>query len=211
MGKEDRLQIGVAEHVVMSLMVPYHNTGQNVTTDNDFTSLKTAKNLLQHNITMVGTLRKNKRKIPLEFHADTKQQPLHTSRLLFTTNGTMILYYKVKRKKDVFLHSSMHTAPVVNENDAKKKPEAILYYNSTKGGVDTTDEMPRCYSTKAASRQWLLAAFFNLLDIISLNTFVIAKDIGMMQNNRRSFPKSLGKQLCNKERQRRLVSSKRTL
>ena len=76
-GKEDRPQIGVAEHVVMSLMEPYHNTGQNVTTDNYFTSLKTAKNLLQHKITMVGTLRKNKREILLELHADTTQQPLY--------------------------------------------------------------------------------------------------------------------------------------
>ena len=38
----------------------------------------------------------------------------------------MILYYKAKKKKDVFLLLSMHTAPVVNENEAKKKPEAIL-------------------------------------------------------------------------------------
>ena len=102
-------QIGVAEHVVMSLIEPYHNTGQNVTTDNHFTSLKTAKNLLQHNITMVGTLRKNKREIPLELHADTKQQPLYTSRFFFTTDSIMILYYKAKKKKDVFLLSSMHT------------------------------------------------------------------------------------------------------
>ena len=48
----------------------------------------------------------------------------------------------------------MHSAPVVNENEAKKKPEEILYYNSTKGGVDTADEVLRCYSTKAASRRW---------------------------------------------------------
>ena len=109
-------------------MEPYHNTGQNVTTDNHFTLLKTAKNFLQHNITMVGTLRKNKREIPLELHADTKQQqPLYTSRFFFTTDGIMILYYKAKKKKDVFLLSSMYTAPVVNENEAKKKPEAIFY------------------------------------------------------------------------------------
>ena len=191
-GKEDRPQIGVAEHVVMSLMEPYHNTGQNVTTDNYFTLLKTAKNLLQHNITMVGTMRKNKREIPLELHADTKQQPLYTSRFLFTTDGIKILYYKAKKKKDVFLLSSIHTAPVVNENETKKKPKAILYYNSTKGGVDIADEMLRCCSTKAASQRWPFAAFFNLLDIISLNTFVIAKDIGMLPSNRRSFLISLG-------------------
>ena len=151
---------------------------------------------------MVGTLRKNKREIPLELHADTKQQPLYTSQFLFTTDGIMILYYKAKKKKESFLLSSMHNAPVVNENEAKKKPEAILYHNSTKGGVDTADEMLRCCSTKAASRRWPLVAIFNLLDIISLNAFVIAKDIGMMQSNTRSFLISLGEQLCDKERQR---------
>ena len=116
-GKEDRPQIGVAEHVVMSLMEQYHNTGQNFTTDNYFTTLNTAKNLLQHNITMEGTLQK-KREITLELHADTKQQPLYTSRFLFTTDGVMILYYKAKKKKDVFLLSPMHTALVVNDNEA---------------------------------------------------------------------------------------------
>ena len=103
-GKEDRPQIGVGEHVVMSLMEPYHNTGQNFTTDNYFTSLKTAKNLLQHNITMVGTLPK-KREIPLELHAHTKQQPLYTTRFLLTTDGIMILHYKAKKKQDIFLLS----------------------------------------------------------------------------------------------------------
>ena len=137
-GKEDRPRIGVVEHVAMSLMEPYHNTGQNVTTDNYFTSLKTAKNLLQHNIMMVGTLQKNKREIPLELHADAKQQSLYTSRFLFAIDGIMILYYEAK-KKDVFLLPSIHTAPVANENEAKKKPEASLYYSSTKGGLDTAD------------------------------------------------------------------------
>ena len=51
---------------------------------------------------------------------------VYTSRFLFTTDGIIILDYKAKTKKDVFLLSSMHTAPVVNENEAKKKPEAIL-------------------------------------------------------------------------------------
>ena len=152
-GKEDRRQIGVAEHVVMSLIEPYYNTGQNFTTDNYFTSLKKVKNLLQHCITMVGTLRKNKREITLQLHADTKQQPLYTSQFLFTTDGIMIHCYKAKKKKDVFLLSSMHTALAVNETEVKKKPEAILYYNSTKGGVHTTDKMLRCYSMKAASRR----------------------------------------------------------
>ena len=114
---------------------------------------------------MAGTLRKNKREIPLNLHGDTRQQPLYSLRFLFTQkDGIMILYYKAKQKKDVFLLSSLHTTPVVDDSDSKK-PEAILHYNATKGGVDTAYEMLRCYSTRAASWRWPLAAFFDLVDI----------------------------------------------
>ena len=51
----------------------------------------------------------------------------------------------------------------VEDKDPKRRPEAILFYNETKRGVDTADEMLRGYSTKSASRRWPLAAFFNLL------------------------------------------------
>ena len=64
----------------------------------------------------------------------------------------MILYYKTKQKKDVYLLLSMHTAPVVDENGTKKKPKVILYYNANKSGIDTADELLQCYSTEAASR-----------------------------------------------------------
>ena len=102
----------------------------------------------------MGTLRKNKKKIPAKIHVDTRQ-PLYASRFLFTQkDGIMIICYKAKQKKDIFLLSFMYTATVVDNHGAKKKPEAILYYNATKGGVDTADEMLQCYSTKAASRRW---------------------------------------------------------
>ena len=114
---------------------------------------------------MAGTLRENKRSIPRNLHVDTRLQRLYSSRFLFTQkDGIMTLYYKAKQKKDVFLLSSLHATPVVDDSDSKKKPEAILHYNATKGGVDTADEMLRCYSTRVASRRWPFGAFFNLLD-----------------------------------------------
>ena len=102
-GKEDRPQVGVAEHVVMSLMEPYHKTGQNVTTDNYITSLTTAENLLLQNITMAGTLRKNKRERPLNLHVDTRQQSLYSSRFLFSQkDGIMIPYITKLSKKKIY-------------------------------------------------------------------------------------------------------------
>ena len=65
LGKENRSDdVGVAEQVVLTLMDPYRKTGLNVATNNPFTLMKTAKNLLKHDITMVRTLGTNKKEIP---------------------------------------------------------------------------------------------------------------------------------------------------
>ena len=109
--------------------------------------------------------------------------------------------YKAKKNKIVFLLSSIHTTVEVHERE-KRKPKAILDYNKNKDEVDTTDEMLRSYSTKASSRRLPLAAFFNMLDIVSLNTYVISKDITLSAQNRRQFLIKLGKELCTSERSR---------
>ena len=41
-GREER-EVGLGEHMNLSLMEPYKNTGLNVTTDNFFTSLSLAR------------------------------------------------------------------------------------------------------------------------------------------------------------------------
>ena len=53
------------------------------------------------------------------------------------------------------------------------------------------------------SRRWPLAAFFNLLDIVSLNTYVIYQDITLFAQNRRPFLIKLVKELCASEWRRR--------
>ena len=73
----------------------------------------------------------------------------------------------------------MHNVERVEEKDPKRCPEAILFYDETKEDVDTADEMLRGYSTKAASRRWPLAAFFNLPDIVCLDAYVICRDVGI--------------------------------
>ena len=58
LGKDDSLPAGIAlgEHVVLRLTEPYRKTGQNVTTDNFFTSVNLAKTLRQEGISIVGTV-----------------------------------------------------------------------------------------------------------------------------------------------------------
>ena len=114
----------------------------------------------------------------------------------------MLLSYKAKKNKVVYLLSSSHKTITVDYGE-QKKPQAILDYIATKGGVDTADEMLRTYSTKAASRRWPLAAFFNLVDITVLNTYIICADISITTCSRRDFLIKLGESLCSAERSRR--------
>lgn len=71
----------------------------------------------------------------------------------------MLTVYKAKpktnqtKKKKVLILSSMHNSVQVEENDTRT-PETIQLYNSTKFGVDVTDQMSRNYSVKSKSRRW---------------------------------------------------------
>ena len=52
--------------------------------------------------------------------------------------------YKAKKNKNVVLLSSQHSSNILNESN-NRKPETILYYNATKGGVDCVDERVGTY------------------------------------------------------------------
>ena len=76
-----------------------------------------------------------------------------------------------KWNKAVILVSTMLDSGVMDE--ATKKPEIILDYNMTKGGVDTCDKMCASYSISRVTRQWPLAVFYILMNIAGINSWVI--------------------------------------
>lgn len=82
----------------------------------------------------------------------------------------------------------------------QNKPEIILYYNNTKGGVDTMDKMLSQYSTKRATLRWPLAMFFNILDTAALASFIIySENIGERSVKRsqwKQFLESRDEDLC---------------
>ena len=65
--KGDTRRVGLTEHVLKTFCNPVRNSGINVTTDNRFTSTKLAEDLLLKQITLLGTLKKNKPDIPKQF------------------------------------------------------------------------------------------------------------------------------------------------
>ena len=59
--------------VVIRLIESFKMSGQNITCDNFFTSLNLGRKLLQKNLTVVRTIRKNRKELPTQF-VDAKER-----------------------------------------------------------------------------------------------------------------------------------------
>lgn len=161
--------------VVKRLVEPIKGSNRNVVMDNWFMSVPLMSCLLNDfSLTCLGTLKKNKKELPKEF-IQTKKRHVHDTYFGFQRDTTIISYIS-KRGKVVLVASTMHhDAKIDRESGAKKKPEMITDYNSTKCGVDIVDQMTGTYSVSRRTNRWPLCIFFGLLNIGGLNAFVIHK------------------------------------
>ena len=55
--------------------------------------------------------------------------------------------YQGKQRKNMCILSSVHTSVGIT-GGPKAKPESVMYYNSTKYGVDVQNQMARAFSVK---------------------------------------------------------------
>ncbi|CAM4732750.1 unnamed protein product [Leuciscus chuanchicus] len=183
----------LSENVVMRLMEPFLDKGRNVTTDNFFTSLSLAHKLLSRKTTILGTVNKIRREIP--------QSARHTDRnefttQVFSTTAATLTAYAAKRKKTVYILSSMHSM-IQTENTTNRKPNTITLYNTTKCGVDVMDQMVREYTVRTGTRRWPVAVFYNMIDMAALNAHVLYQACTGRQERQVDFLLELARELAN--------------
>ena len=118
--------------------------GRNVTTDNFFTSVKLAEKLQAQNTSLVGTMNRIRKEIPLVVR--NYRENRYNSYVLKNNQCTLTVY-QGKPEKNVILLSTVHRTAAMG-NDPKKIPETINFYNSTKYGVHVVDQMACLNSTK---------------------------------------------------------------
>lgn len=108
-------------------------------------------------VNIVGTLRKNKPEIPNELKTCSH---VGATNFLYGENKTLLSYCP-KKNKIVFLLSSLHKTGKYDTYTGK--PEMISFYNSTKGGTDTFDQMCHEYSEHELRVAGLLGFFMACL------------------------------------------------
>ncbi|KAJ8889041.1 hypothetical protein PR048_008535 [Dryococelus australis] len=100
------------------------------------------------------------------------------------------------KNRAVLLLSTQHqsfTVPV--ESNLKRKPEVVLFYNSTKLGVDTLYQVSRYYSVKKGTKRWPLVVFYYLVDLAAVNVYRLFC-IALEKTKRRLFLMKLPKEMA---------------
>lgn len=182
----------IPAQAVLRLCKPIYNSNRNVTTDNWYSSIELSQELKNKGLTTVGTLKKNKAILPKEF-LPNKNKPINSSMFGFTKDCTLVSFVP-KKNKAVLLYSTMHHDNTVDPET--QKPEIILYYNSTKSGVDSVDQKCSVYSCSRRTRRWPMAVFFRILDMSAWNSCVIHQSqTDIHKQTRLVYMKALAEQL----------------
>ncbi|KAJ8968429.1 hypothetical protein NQ314_002305 [Rhamnusium bicolor] len=142
-------------------------------------------------LTVIGTIRKNKRKLPVEFSKPVSR-PEKSSMFGFRNECTLISTSQKKAK--------MRSAET-------RKPEMVTEYNKTKGVVDVVDKLVSSYDCAKNTRRWPMVIFYTMLNVAGINAQVF-----FTNNNpetkilRRNFLRELADNLIRPYLQRRVVS-----
>ncbi|XP_065093400.1 piggyBac transposable element-derived protein 4-like [Ochlerotatus camptorhynchus] len=156
--------------IVMDLVQPFLDQGREVVVDNFFSSVDLAEKLLERKTYLTGTLRKNKREIPLAF-LPSKSRKEHSSLIGHKKRLTLTSYVPKKHKAVLVLSSNPHIRGI--SFSEKHKPNIVLHYNASKAGVDTLDQVTRDTSCARITYRWPVRLFWDILDIALYNSYII--------------------------------------
>lgn len=202
---EDEKKLAIPTQACLRLCKPIFNSNRNITVDNWYTSIELCNVMKERGLTVVGTLRKNKREIPPEFQA-SKTRAVESSLFGFTKDLSIVSFVP-KKKKSVILLSSLHHSAKIDEKSSK--PEIILYYNNTKGGVDAVDFKCSNYSCSRRTRRWPMAIFFRILDMAGHNSYIIHQSQrDAVQMSRLDYLKKLASELSKPYLEERMLNDR---
>src|SRR6218665_1029849 len=179
-GKMDLISgFGHSETVVLKLMDSILDREHVLYTDNFYTSVPLAQQLLNRQTYLCGTLRKNRKHLPeAVVSAKLKRGDVVARR------SKEIVVSKWKDKRDVLMLSTMHAGKIVEgrkrnrHGELIRKPDCILDYNDHMCGVDRLDQLLSYYSPLRKTLKWYRKVVLQMLDMAMSNAFVLYRKCG---------------------------------
>jgi len=94
-------------------------------------------------------------------------------------------------KRDVCILTNTHSAPAegnfCNEGGKAINPQTVMDYNRHMGYVDKGDRMANSYSISRRTFKWTKKLFFHLLDLVTLNSYILHSSCGSKKMSYRDF------------------------
>nr|CAI5823527.1 unnamed protein product [Callosobruchus analis] len=152
------------------------DVGRVLYTDNFYTSMHLAHELLKRSTHLVGTLRSNRKLNP----QDVTKAKLKVSETVARESNTGVVVLKWKNKRDVLMLSTFHDNSMSDvENEYGKvlqKPKMIIDYNNSKGVIDISDQMKAYSSALRRGIKWYRKLAMELITGSALvNAYILYK------------------------------------
>ncbi|XP_060845864.1 piggyBac transposable element-derived protein 4-like [Rhopalosiphum padi] len=161
--------------VVVNLADSLLDEGRLIITDNFYTSVPLAEYLYGRKTDLCGTLRKNRKWLPV----DVKEKKLKKGQFI-ARQKEFITILKWHDKRDVLMLSTCHgdqfqnTGKTDRKGNTITKPKMILDYNNTKQGIDVSDQLSSYYNPQRKSLVWYKKVAMELLfGITVVNSMII--------------------------------------
>ncbi|XP_068122125.1 piggyBac transposable element-derived protein 4-like [Hyperolius riggenbachi] len=187
---------GLATSSVLSLVEPLLNKGYCLTTDNFYSSPELFEFLIRNKTDAYGTVRPNRREMPTAF----AKQKLKSGDIVAWQKGKM-LALRWRDKRDVCALSTVHDASSVTTRTrggkVLDKPQVILDYNHTMGGVDRADQAMTYYpAVRKQQKKYYKNVFRHLLEQALWNAFILHKQRSERPGSHADFIWKLCETIC---------------
>ena len=203
---------GVSGRRVMDLITCLPGRNYIVYTDNYYTSVPLCRALMDRNMYLIGTLRKNRGVIPdIKFPGKhpkpSRNNPRGSLKYAVSSDNSMFMYAFMDNGASYFLDSvyGPHapipmTRRVGNEVQSFEVPKAIEDYNKHMGGVDQSDQMRNgTFGIEMEGRtdKWTIKFFEVLLSFSLTNAYVVYRALHGNELSRGEFTNQVFEELFN--------------